>query len=114
MKDALPPQAKISKHAKETIQECAIEFVGFVIGEASERCCRERRKTINGDDICHAMRHLGLDHYAGAMQRYLQRYHENEELVVALNNSGIGSGDGNKAIQIDVRDELSIFRGNEQ
>jgi hypothetical protein len=34
--------------------------------------------------------------------------------VVALNNSGIGSGDGNKAIQIDVRDELSIFRGNEQ
>ncbi|CAL4972261.1 unnamed protein product [Urochloa decumbens] len=107
MKDVLPPQAKISKRAKETIQECATEFVGFVTGEASERCRRERRKTINGDDICHAMRSLGLDHYADAMRRYLQRYRESEELAAALNN---GSG----GIQIDVRAELSIFRGNEQ
>ncbi|CAO1942956.1 unnamed protein product [Urochloa humidicola] len=106
MKDVLPPQAKISKRAKETIQECATEFVGFVTGEASERCRRERRKTINGDDICHAMRSLGLDHYADAMRRYLQRYRESEELAAALNN---GSG-----VQIDVRAQLSIFRGNEQ
>uniref|UniRef100_K3XQM4 Transcription factor CBF/NF-Y/archaeal histone domain-containing protein n=1 Tax=Setaria italica TaxID=4555 RepID=K3XQM4_SETIT len=112
MKEALPPQAKISKRAKETIQECATEFVGFVTGEASERCRRERRKTINGDDICHAMRSLGLDHYADAMRRYLQRYRESEELAAAL-NSGSGSGSGG-GIQIDVRAELSIFRGHEQ
>ncbi|KAL6613849.1 hypothetical protein ACP70R_036119 [Stipagrostis hirtigluma subsp. patula] len=111
MKDVLPPQAKISKRAKETIQECATEFVGFVTGEASERCRRERRKTINGDDICHAMRSLGLDNYADAMRRYLQRYRESEELAAALNSGGGGSG---RAIQIDVRAELSIFRGNEQ
>jgi nuclear transcription Y subunit beta len=108
MKDVLPPQAKISKHAKETIQECATEFVGFVTGEASERCRRERRKIINGDDICHAMRSLGLDHYADAMRRYLQRYRESEELAAAINSS---SG---REIQIFVRDELSIFRGSEQ
>ncbi|WVZ67522.1 hypothetical protein U9M48_016585 [Paspalum notatum var. saurae] len=113
MKGVLPPQAKISKHAKETIQECATEFVGFVTGEASERCRRERRKTINGDDICHAMRSLGLDHYADAMRRYLQRYRESEELAAALNSGNGTDGDG-KAIQIDVRAELSIFRGNEQ
>jgi nuclear transcription Y subunit beta len=112
MKDALPPQAKISKHAKETIQECTTEFVGFVTGEASERCRRERRKTINGDDICHAMRSLGLDHYADAMRRYLQRYRETEELAAALNSGG-GGHDGS-AIQIDVRDELSIFKGSNQ
>ena len=112
MKDALPPQAKISKHAKEAIQECATEFVGFVTGEASERCRRERRKTINGDDICHAMRSLGLDHYADAMRRYLQRYRETEELAAALNNGG-GGRDG-RAIQIDVRAELSIFKGSNQ
>ena len=106
MKDVLPPQAKISKHAKETIQECATEFIGFVTGEASERCRRERRKTINGDDICHAMRSLGLDHYANAMRGYLQRYRESEELAAALNSGGGG-------IQIDVRAELSIFRGGE-
>ncbi|GJN16817.1 hypothetical protein PR202_gb03840 [Eleusine coracana subsp. coracana] len=108
MKDVLPPQAKISKHAKETIQECATEFVGFVTGEASERCRQERRKTINGDDICHAMRNLGLDHYADAMRGYLRRYRESEEVAAALNNN---SG---REIQIDVRDELSIFRSNEQ
>lgn len=108
MKDVLPPQAKISKSAKETIQECTTEFVGFVTGEASERCRRDRRKTINGDDICHAMRSLGLDHYADAMRRYLQRYRESEELAAAFNRT---SG---REIQIDVRDELSIFRGSEQ
>ncbi|XP_062208009.1 nuclear transcription factor Y subunit B-4-like [Phragmites australis] len=111
MKEVLPPQAKISKRAKETIQECATEFVGFVTGEASERCRRERRKTINGDDICHAMRSLGLDHYADAMRRYLQRYRESEELAASLNRSSAGGG---RAIQIDLRAELSIFRGNEQ
>lgn len=110
MKDALPPEAKISKRAKETIQECATEFVGFVTGEASERCRRERRKTINGDDICHAMRSLGLDHYADAMRRYLQRYRESEELAATLNSGSAGAG----GIQIDVRAELSIFRGHEQ
>jgi nuclear transcription Y subunit beta len=87
MKDVLPPQAKIPKHAKETIQECTTEFVGFITGEASERCRRERRKIINSDDICHAMRSLGLDHYADAMRRYLQRYRESEELAAAINSS---------------------------
>ncbi|KAF0923479.1 hypothetical protein E2562_006367 [Oryza meyeriana var. granulata] len=113
MKDGLPPQAKISKRAKETIQECATEFISFVTGEASERCRRERRKTVNGDDICHAMRTLGLDHYADAMRRYLQRYRESEELAASLNNNNGGAG-GRGAIQIDVRAELSIFRGNQQ
>ena len=31
MKDVLPAEAKVSKLAKETIQECATEFVGFVV-----------------------------------------------------------------------------------
>ncbi|KAG8054041.1 hypothetical protein GUJ93_ZPchr0001g30022 [Zizania palustris] len=111
MKDGLPPQAKISKQAKETIQECATEFISFVTGEASERCRRERRKTVNGDDICHAMRTLGLDHYADAMHRYLQRYRESEELGgVAQQQRRRRPQQG--VIQIDVRDELSIFRGN--
>ncbi|CAM0884669.1 unnamed protein product [Alopecurus aequalis] len=113
MKDVLPPEAKVSKRAKETIQECATEFIGFVTGEASERCRQERRKTVNGDDICHAMRGLGLDHYAGAMQRYLQRYREGEELAAALNNSSTAPPDDDM-IQIDVRAQLSISRASEK
>uniref|UniRef100_A0ACD5XFL3 Uncharacterized protein n=1 Tax=Avena sativa TaxID=4498 RepID=A0ACD5XFL3_AVESA len=115
MKEVLPPEAKVSKRAKETIQECATEFIGFVTGEASARCRRERRKTVNGDDICHAMRSLGLDHYAGAMHRYLQRYREGEELAAALNNRRRSPPlPDDDMIQIDVTAELSISRGHEK
>ena len=58
------------------------------------------------------MRSLGLDHYADAMHRYLQRYRKTEELAAALNRGG-GGRDG-RAIQIDVRAELSIFKGSNQ
>lgn len=78
MKQILPPNAKISKEAKETMQECVSEFIGFVTGEASEKCRKERRKTVNGDDICSAMATLGFDDYAGPLKRYLDRYREIE------------------------------------
>lgn len=60
MKRALPSNAKISKDAKETMQECVSEFISFITGEASDKCAREKRKTINGDDILWAMSTLGL------------------------------------------------------
>lgn len=78
MKKTLPANAKISKDAKETMQECVSEFIGFVTGEASEKCRKERRKTVNGDDICWAMATLGFDDYAAPLKRYLQRYREQE------------------------------------
>jgi hypothetical protein len=44
MKKALPVNVKISKDAKETVQECLFEFISFVTGEASDKCQREKRK----------------------------------------------------------------------
>ncbi|XP_059278014.1 nuclear transcription factor Y subunit B-5-like [Lycium ferocissimum] len=78
MKQILPPNAKISKEAKETMQECVSEFIGFVTGEASDKCRKERRKTVNGDDVCWALGTLGFDDYSGALRRYLHRYREIE------------------------------------
>ncbi|KAI3821907.1 hypothetical protein L1987_09483 [Smallanthus sonchifolius] len=78
MKQILPQNAKISKEAKETMQECASEFISFVTGEASEKCKKERRKTVNGDDVCWAMGTLGFDDYAPPLKRYLDRYREVE------------------------------------
>ncbi|KAM7485105.1 hypothetical protein LguiA_001114 [Lonicera macranthoides] len=69
MKQILPPNAKIAKEAKETIQECVSEFISFVTGEASEKCRRERRKTLNGDDICWAVGTLGFDDYDIPLKR---------------------------------------------
>ncbi|KAF3545167.1 hypothetical protein DY000_02002614 [Brassica cretica] len=74
MKNILPPNAKISKEAKETIQECVSEFISFVTGEASDKCHKEKRKTVNGDDICWAMANLGFDDYAEQLKKYLNRY----------------------------------------
>ncbi|KAL2341744.1 hypothetical protein Fmac_009684 [Flemingia macrophylla] len=79
MKQILPENAKISKEAKETMQECVSEFISFVTSEASEKCRKERRKTVNGDDICWALATLGFDDYAQPITRYLHRYRDLEE-----------------------------------
>lgn len=78
MKQILPQNAKISKEAKETMQECVSEFISFVTSEASEKCRKERRKTVNGDDICWALGTLGFDDYAVPLRTYLLRYRELE------------------------------------
>uniref|UniRef100_A0A915LXC9 Transcription factor CBF/NF-Y/archaeal histone domain-containing protein n=1 Tax=Meloidogyne javanica TaxID=6303 RepID=A0A915LXC9_MELJA len=38
MKRVIPPEGKLSKEAKECIQECITEFLLFITSEASERC----------------------------------------------------------------------------
>lgn len=76
MKKALPPQAKISKEAKGSVQECVSEFISFITGEACEKCLSERRKTISGDDLLYALNTLGFEKYLESLQIYLQKYRE--------------------------------------
>eukprot|EP00798_Chlamydomonas_sp_ICE-L_P016676 gene16676-22934_t len=78
MKKALPSNAKIAKDAKETVQECVSEFISFVTSEASDKCQREKRKTINGDDLLWAMSTLGFEEYVEPLKLYLQKYREAE------------------------------------
>ncbi|KAL5556467.1 hypothetical protein UlMin_038703 [Ulmus minor] len=78
MKKSLPANAKISKEAKETVQECVSEFISFITGEASDKCQREKRKTINGDDLLWAMTTLGFENYVGPLKVYLNEYREIE------------------------------------
>ncbi|CAN0912054.1 Nuclear transcription factor Y subunit B-3 [Linum grandiflorum] len=78
MKKSLPANAKISKEAKESVQECVSEFISFVTGEASDKCQREKRKTINGDDLLWAMTTLGFDNYVGPLKAYLGKYRDTE------------------------------------
>ncbi|OEL27353.1 Nuclear transcription factor Y subunit B-3 [Dichanthelium oligosanthes] len=95
MKRSLPANAKISKEAKETVQECVSEFISFVTGEASDKCQREKRKTINGDDLLWAMTTLGFEAYVGPLKSYLNRYREAEgEKAAVLGGAGARHGDG--------------------
>jgi nuclear transcription Y subunit beta len=73
---ALPNNAKVAKDGKDTVQECVSEFVSFITSEASDKCQREKRKTINGDDILWAMSTLGFDKYIDPLKQYLARYRE--------------------------------------
>ncbi|KAL6839899.1 hypothetical protein ACP4OV_029709 [Aristida adscensionis] len=92
MKQILPPNAKISKEAKETMQECVSEFISFVTGEASDKCHKEKRKTVNGDDVCWAFGALGFDDYVEPMRRYLNKYREVEGDRAAAAASSRGGG----------------------
>jgi len=76
MKKALPTNAKIAKDAKETVQECVSEFISFVTSEASDKCQREKRKTINGDDLLWAMSTLGFEEYVEPLKLFLSKYRE--------------------------------------
>jgi histone H3/H4 len=88
MKKALPANAKISKDAKETVQECVSEFISFITGEASDKCQREKRKTINGDDLLWAMTTLGFEDYIEPLKLYLHKFRELEGEKLATGAAG--------------------------
>ncbi|XP_059662396.1 nuclear transcription factor Y subunit B-3-like [Cornus florida] len=105
MKKALPANAKISKDAKETVQECVSEFISFITGEASDKCQREKRKTINGDDLLWAMTTLGFEDYVEPLKIYLQRFRDMEGERTAMagrqageNDAYSGGGGGNGSV----------------
>ncbi|CAN1135748.1 Nuclear transcription factor Y subunit B-8, partial [Linum perenne] len=106
IKKALPANAKISKDAKETLQECVSEFISFITGEASDKCQRERRKTINGDDLLWAMTTLGFEDYVDPLKLYLQRFRELEGertsvLLVGRDRDALGGDDGDFGGTVD-------------
>eukprot|EP01018_Ginkgo_biloba_P022946 Gb_10622 [translate_table: standard] len=82
MKKGVPANAKIAKDAKDTVQECVSEFISFITSEypfkvtASDKCQREKRKTINGDDLLWAMSTLGFEDYVEPLKIYLHKYRE--------------------------------------
>jgi hypothetical protein len=43
---------------------------------ASDKCQREKRKTINGDDLLWAMSTLGFEEYIEPLKVYLHKYRE--------------------------------------
>lgn len=91
MKKALPANGKIAKDAKETVQECVSEFISFITSEASDKCQREKRKTINGDDLLWAMATLGFEDYIDPLKVYLNRYREMEGDTKGSVKGGDGS-----------------------
>ncbi|CAG7847543.1 Nuclear transcription factor Y subunit beta AltName: Full=CAAT box DNA-binding protein subunit B; AltName: Full=Nuclear transcription factor Y subunit B; Short=NF-YB [Serendipita indica DSM 11827] len=73
MKNSVPMTSKISKEAKEAVQECISEFISFITSEAAEKCHDEKRKTIGGEDVLYAMMLLGLEQYVEPLKIHLAK-----------------------------------------
>ncbi|KAB2637633.1 nuclear transcription factor Y subunit B-3-like [Pyrus ussuriensis x Pyrus communis] len=79
MKKGLPANGKVSKDAKET-------------------CQREKRKTINGEDLLWAMTTLGFEEYVEPLKVYLHKFREMEgEKMTGSTNTSAGTGTGMSA-----------------
>lgn len=78
MKNTLPATTKVSKDAKECMQECVSEFISFVTSEACDRCISGKRKTINGEDILISLHALGFENYAEVLKIYLAKYRQQQ------------------------------------
>ena len=72
MKRGVPENAKISKGAKETIQECVSELIGFITSEASEIIQEDKRKTITAEDLVDSMQRLGFAPYRPYLNHVLK------------------------------------------
>ena len=51
-------------------------LTGRVECRASDKCQRDKRKTINGDDLIWAMSTLGFEEYVEPLKLYLHKYRE--------------------------------------
>jgi nuclear transcription Y subunit beta len=76
MKDSVDPQLKISLEAKHLMEECVTEFICFITSEASEKCKRERKKTIGSDDLLAVMGHLGFENYVVLLKVFLHKFRQ--------------------------------------
>lgn len=56
--------------------DCDFDFDELELCRASDKCQREKRKTINGDDLLWAMATLGFEDYIDPLKIYLTRYRE--------------------------------------
>ncbi|MQL98129.1 hypothetical protein Taro_030826 [Colocasia esculenta] len=108
MKKALPANAKIAKDAKDTMQECVSEFISFITSEASDKCQREKRKTINGDDLLWAMATLGFEDYIEPLKNYLQKYREGDAKGSGKKDGSVSQAGSQSASSSQT--ELDCFR----
>lgn len=108
MKNTLPATTKVSKDAKECMQECVSEFISFVTSEACDRCTSGKRKTINGEDILISLHALGFENYAEVLKIYLAKYRQQQ----AIKNQMMYSRDETAANEHAGNDDMdSGIRG---
>ncbi|KAI4315925.1 hypothetical protein L6164_023953 [Bauhinia variegata] len=88
MRQVLPPHAKISDDAKETIQDCVSKYIGVITCKANKRCCDESRVKVTAEDVLLAIEELKLDQYVDPLKVFITRYRENENVSSCMHGNG--------------------------
>jgi hypothetical protein len=57
---------------------------GNLLKIASEKCLKEKRKTINGEDILHSLHILGFGKYNDNLKMFLNKYREVKYIIQSL------------------------------
>ena len=87
MQRVLPEEAMVAKEGKEAVKLAVSEFISFVTSEASDRCKKEKRKTVSGEDLICAIGTLGMDHYVEPLKAYLKLYKDSAHTEGAVNRA---------------------------
>ena len=56
----------------------------YLFYEASEKCLKEKRKTLNGEDILQSLHVLGFGNYNDSLKLYLNKIREVNILTVVI------------------------------
>ncbi len=66
--------AKLSKGSRELMQECASEFVSFIVSEAAERAADNKAKMVTAEDVLAALEALDFDSYVDPLGRFVENF----------------------------------------
>ncbi|CAD6265816.1 unnamed protein product [Miscanthus lutarioriparius] len=77
MRQVLPQDSRVTSGAKETMDQCIVEFSAVLTRAAMQECHRDRRLTISADDLIAGIARLGFADYVQPMSEFLRLYREN-------------------------------------
>jgi len=77
MRQVLPQDSRVTSAAKETVDQCIVEFSTVLTQAAMQECRRDHRRTITADDLIAGIARLGFADYVQPMSEFLRLYREN-------------------------------------
>ena len=88
MNNSVSKDTKISKEAREMIQDSCTEFIAFFTSQACETLRQDRRKTMLGEDIIKNLRDFNLYKYASLLEYYNDKFKVAKESCEQRNLQG--------------------------
>ncbi|WKY04129.1 hypothetical protein Q1695_005252 [Nippostrongylus brasiliensis] len=83
MKSALPNGAAVSKDARTHVMRACSVFILYILSQAEEHASSKKRKTVNVDDIMHALGVCGFESLCESLHAAFESYKASRPTKVA-------------------------------